>query len=126
MQYHIMGPRDAIWRSSLVQVMACRVFGAKPLSEPMPAYYQYDPPKQNILHCNLNQNTKSFIQKNAFKMSSVKSEPYIIISGIYQIYRTHIDICIWGDFISKHPGGRLNKKDGLTRYGDSHVKDKTS
>ena len=25
-----------------------------------------------------------------------------------------------------HPGGRLNKKDGLTRYGNSHVKDKTS
>ena len=25
-----------------------------------------------------------------------------------------------------HPGGRLNKKDGLTRYGDSHVKDMTS
>ena len=24
------------------------------------------------------------------------------------------------------PGPRLNKKDGLTRYGDSHVKDKTS
>ena len=24
------------------------------------------------------------------------------------------------------PGGRLNKKDGLNRYGDSHVKDKTS
>ena len=27
---------------------------------------------------------------------------------------------------NKQPGGRLNKKDGLTRYGDSHVKDKTS
>ena len=27
---------------------------------------------------------------------------------------------------SHDPGGRLNKKDGLTRYGDSHVKDKTS
>ena len=26
----------------------------------------------------------------------------------------------------KSTGGRLNKKDGLTRYGDSHVKDKTS
>ena len=26
----------------------------------------------------------------------------------------------------KTSGGRLNKKDGLTRYGDSHVKDKTS
>ena len=25
-----------------------------------------------------------------------------------------------------YPGGRLNKKDSLTRYGDSHVKDKTS
>ena len=24
------------------------------------------------------------------------------------------------------PVGRLNKKDGLTRYGNSHVKDKTS
>ena len=24
------------------------------------------------------------------------------------------------------PGGRLDKKDGLSRYGDSHVKDKTS
>ena len=28
--------------------------------------------------------------------------------------------------IRKVTGGRLNKKDGLTRYGDSHVKDKTS
>ena len=28
--------------------------------------------------------------------------------------------------IWQHSGGRLNKKDGLTRYGDSHVKDKTS
>ena len=28
--------------------------------------------------------------------------------------------------IVRKPGGRLNKKDGLTRYGDSHVKDKTS
>ena len=28
--------------------------------------------------------------------------------------------------IATLPGGHLNKKDGLTRYGDSHVKDKTS
>ena len=26
----------------------------------------------------------------------------------------------------QQPGGRLNKKDGLTGYGDPHVKDKTS
>ena len=30
------------------------------------------------------------------------------------------------DGFSKTSGGRLNKKDGLTRYGNSHVKDKTS
>ena len=28
--------------------------------------------------------------------------------------------------LHKTSGGRLNKKDGLTRYGDSYVKDKTS
>ena len=30
------------------------------------------------------------------------------------------------DYSNQELGGRLNKKDGLTRYGDSHVKDKTS
>ena len=29
-------------------------------------------------------------------------------------------------YLVSDTGGRLNKKDGLTRYGDSHVKDKTS
>ena len=42
-----------------------------------------------------------------------------------------IHVCIYGGqeqyhFQYKDTGGRLNKKDGLTRYGDSHVKDKTS
>ena len=32
----------------------------------------------------------------------------------------------WGAMVLMPSGGRLNKKDGLTRYGDSHVKDKTS
>ena len=42
------------------------------------------------------------------------------------------DITMWhhlslaGGMHGMIPGGRLNKKDGLTRYGDSHVKDKTS
>ena len=30
------------------------------------------------------------------------------------------------DSLIYRPVGRLNKKDGLTRYGDSHDKDKTS
>ena len=29
-------------------------------------------------------------------------------------------------FTGERAGGRLNKKDGLTWYGNSHVKDKTS
>ena len=38
-----------------------------------------------------------------------------------------VEPCKMGpDGTKKQPGGRLNKKDGLTRYGDSHVKDKTS
>ena len=32
---------------SLVQIMACRLVGAKPLSEPMVEYYQFDPQEQN-------------------------------------------------------------------------------
>ena len=43
------------------------------------------------------------------------------------MYDLLCDIYIVGcDPIVYLPGGRLNKKDGLTRYGDSHVKDKTS
>ena len=34
--------------------------------------------------------------------------------------------CGWHGETVKASGGRLNKKDGLTRYGNSHVKDKTS
>ena len=33
---------------------------------------------------------------------------------------------VHGTGYERRPGGRLNKKDGLTKYGDSHVKDKTS
>ena len=40
-------------------------------------------------------------------------------------------VTVWADLIlnsvaQNNTGGRLNKKDGLTRYGNSHVKDKTS
>ena len=42
-----------------------------------------------------------------------------------------IDVCLIHNenirlSINRAAGGRLNKKDGLTRYGNSHVKDKTS
>ena len=32
--------------SALVQIMACRLFGAKPLSKQMQGYYQFDPKEQ--------------------------------------------------------------------------------
>ena len=38
----------------------------------------------------------------------------------------HDYIYTHNDYSALLPGGRLNKKDGLTRYGDSHVKYKTS
>ena len=47
----------------------------------------------------------------------------------YQISQYHMYIEFtqtWSSHFLQNPGGRLNKKDGLSRYGDSHVKDKTS
>ena len=62
----------------------------------------------------MNQNTKLFIHKNAFENIIFE------MAGILSRVR-------WVKYFSvQSPGGRLNKKDGLTRYGNSHVKDKTS
>ena len=41
--------------------MACRLFGAKPLSKQIPGYCQFDPYEL----CNFNQNTKNVIHENA-------------------------------------------------------------
>ena len=41
------------------------------------------------------------------------------------IIACNVVICLLGRVVTA-PGGRLNKKEGLTSYGDSHVKDKTS
>ena len=47
------------------------------------------------------------------------------IERVYAFYLYTVYKKIW-KHASIYSGGRLNKKDGLTRYGDSHVKDKTS
>ena len=48
--YYSSPPRAAYMRpwtgTALVQVMACRLFVAKPLSEPMLIYCQFDPKEQ--------------------------------------------------------------------------------
>ena len=63
--------------SALLQIMACRLFGAKPLSEPMLDYHQLDPWEQTvseswiIIH-----NTKFVIKKMNLKISSAKWPPF--------------------------------------------------
>ena len=58
-------PDDAETMSLLVQEMACRLFGTKPLSEPILAYCQLT--TENKFQWNLNQNTKIVMQENEFK-----------------------------------------------------------
>ena len=50
----------------MVQVMACRLFGAKPSPEQMLAYCQLDSWEQ-IFQWNLNRNSIIFILENAFE-----------------------------------------------------------
>ena len=45
------------------------------------------------------------------------------IRSSIKIFQNKANLCCCSAIL---PGGRLNKKDGLTRYGNSHVKDKTS
>ena len=50
---------------------------------------------------------------NALELLQSCTKPYSYLYGLLKSFHNMT-------------GGRLNKKDGLTRYGDSHVKDKTS
>ena len=59
------------------------------------------------------------------------SDHYPILTSINANWEQFHNVClerITEDILeeAEEAGGRLNKKDGLTRYGDSHVKDKTS
>ena len=101
-------PSDAYMRQqtrpSLLHIMACRLTGAKPSSEPMLDYCYL----RNKLQWNLNQDSNIFIQQNAFE--SVVCETAAILSrpqcvkpsktwplvlefpntyGIYQTVRCH-------------------------------------
>ena len=104
--------------SAMVQIMACHMDGVKPLSDPN-ADIISTKPQGTYFHESLFEIQNFSFKKICLKMSSVKWRPF----------------CPRGDELTQEmptvhgrqqPGGRLNKKDGLTRYGDSHVKDKTS
>ena len=49
--------------SAMVQIMACRLFGAKPLFKPMLGYFQLDPKEQNSVK--FYSNEKKVIHENA-------------------------------------------------------------
>ena len=51
---------------ALVQIMACRLFGAKPLSKPILGHCQLDPMEQTSVKFFI-KNTKLFIHKNAYE-----------------------------------------------------------
>ena len=52
-------------KSALVQIMACRLFGAKTLSKLVQGYCQLDPTNKH--QRNFNQDTKGFIHENAYE-----------------------------------------------------------
>ena len=63
-------------------------------------------------------NTCLILNVSKFWAGQVENWP-----GPVDFYIEHVrDILFW----ESAPGGRLNKKDGLSRCGDSHVKDKMS
>ena len=122
--------------SALVQVMACRLVGAKPLSEPMLGLI-VNSTIRNKLQLNSNRHTFCSFTKMHLKMSSAKRGPFLFRGRWVKALWHSIAVCrhetrwlsnkVMGcHLFGADPGGRLNKKDGLTRYGDSHVKNKTS
>ena len=66
---------------SLIQIMACRLFGPKPLSEPMLAFYQLDPWEQSLVTFDLN--SIIFSQEEHLKMSSAKYHPLCIGLNVF-------------------------------------------
>ena len=54
-------------RSALVQIVARRLFGAKPLSKPMLSYCQLEPWEQTSMK--LSSKYKTFIRENAYQIT---------------------------------------------------------
>ena len=48
-----------------------------------------------------------------------------LLAAFKHVFQIGQSEAVWRGMYLKTSGGRLNKKDGLTRYGNSHVKDKT-
>ena len=88
LHFNSLGPSDAYMRlyniPTLVQIMACRLFGAKPLFEPMLPYCQLDPKEQTSTETKtLTEIHISSLKKNAFEnvvceISAILSRPQCV------------------------------------------------
>ena len=68
--------------SAFAEIMACHLFGVKPLSQPMLGYCQLNHTYRNKLQWNFNQNKKLFIHENASKCNVCKMAA-ILSRGIW-------------------------------------------
>ena len=78
--------------SVMVQMMACRLVGTKPLSKLMLIYFQLDPSGQ--ISVNFNKKNKVFIRGNAFE-NAVCDLAVILSLGDYIIPRVHLFTIIY-------------------------------
>ena len=89
-------------RPSLVQIMACRLFGAKPLSEPMMEYFSKRLCQiRNKFQWNFNRDVNIFIQENAFEnvvveMSAIFCRPQCVIKWNFRYSHIQYKYCFAG------------------------------
>ena len=76
--------------SALLQIMVCRLFGAKPLSEPMLEYCQFDPWQQASMK--FQQKFNTFIHVNAYE--NIVCEMAAILSRGMSYWRSMTNICV--------------------------------
>ena len=91
---------------------------------------------RNKFKWNSNQDTRILFLRQCFWQCHLQTVHHFVQALCWYVcfcvnlyWRQHWPIKLWWNVtlaIVATSGGRLNKKDGLTRYGNSHVKDKTS
>ena len=84
--------------SALVQIMACRLFGAKPLSKPMLDYSQLS--HKNKFQWKFNQNTKVFIHENASE--NIVCEMAVILSSGRWVKHIHLIRHTWNETLDRY------------------------
>ena len=116
--------------SALVQIITCRLFGAKPLSKPMLRYCQWDPQEQNSVKTRIKIQDFSFM-KMYLKMSSANRRPFCPgedeLSKLKQLWRKwlneshtsaeihyktqtqHNDIVLHIIWYTQHPYGAISQ-----------------